>query len=147
VADFVAAGGRPRAATRPTQSQSAGVSLLPKAEATYHERHLVVARRWLEEVIRNDLDSARGRAPLALVLARQNDPQGALRGRRVNCLPCTRSGISPSTPINPVNRALDLRGSNPGSQGWFTRQGAHPDWVPPVGSLSLSSSSTQRHGY
>jgi predicted Zn-dependent protease len=74
------------AAARPAQagrSQSlqhtASGSLEAKADAAYHEGRLEDARRLLEQAIQHDPRSARAHALLGLILARQKDPQGALR--------------------------------------------------------------------
>jgi len=64
------------------QPASATGSLVAKAEAAYHAGSLDEARRWLEQAIRNDPRSARAHALLGLVLARQNDAQGALLNLR-----------------------------------------------------------------
>jgi tetratricopeptide (TPR) repeat protein len=69
----------PPVAARPAQSHAASGSLLAKADAAYHEGRLDDARRWLEQAIQSDPRSARAHALLGLVLARQNDAQGALR--------------------------------------------------------------------
>ena len=70
-------------ASRPLQQPaSASGSLVAKAEAAYHAGSLDDARRWLEQAIRNDPRSARAHALLGLVLARQNDAQGALLNLR-----------------------------------------------------------------
>ncbi len=80
----------PLAAARPAKGggsqsprQSAGDSLVAKADAAYHEGRLDDARRWLEQAIQDDPHSARAHALLGLILARQNDLQGGLRNLRL----------------------------------------------------------------
>jgi predicted Zn-dependent protease len=80
----------PSAAAGPAQvgeSQSAqhaaGDSLEAKGDAAYHEGRLDDARRLLEKAIQQDPHSARAHALLGLILARQNDAQGALRNLRL----------------------------------------------------------------
>ena len=70
------------AGSQPQLPASAGGSLLGKADAAYHAGRLDEARRWLEQAIQNDPRSARAHALLGLVLARQNDAQGALENLR-----------------------------------------------------------------
>jgi predicted Zn-dependent protease len=81
----------PLAAGRPAQcggsqsvQHSANDSLEAKADAAYHEGRLDDARRWLEQAIQDDPHSARAHALLGLILARQNDLQGALRNLRLS---------------------------------------------------------------
>ena len=64
------------------QPVSAGGSLLAKADAAYHSGRLDEARRWLEQALQNDPRSARAHSLLGLVLAGQNDAQGALQNMR-----------------------------------------------------------------
>jgi predicted Zn-dependent protease len=89
-------------AARPAQTHAAGGSLLAKADAAYHEGHFDDARRLLTDVIRNDPRSAPAHALLGLVLARQNDLQGALRNLR------QAREIDPNNPDYAYNFALLL---------------------------------------
>jgi len=66
----------------PQEPAGASGSPLAKADAAYHAGRLDEARRWLEQAIRNDPRSAPAHALLGLVLARQNDVQGALLNLR-----------------------------------------------------------------
>ena len=75
---LVAAGPAQSGGSKPLPESASG-SLAAKADAAYHEGRLDDARRWLEQAIQLDPRSARAHAILGLVLARQNDAQGALR--------------------------------------------------------------------
>jgi predicted Zn-dependent protease len=68
----------------PSQSSQlpAGASLEAQADAAYHQGHFDDARRWLEQALQLDPRSARAHAQLGLVLARQNDVEGAIRNLR-----------------------------------------------------------------
>jgi predicted Zn-dependent protease len=66
----------------PEEPAGASGSPLAKAEAAYHAGRLDEARGYLEQAIRDDPRSAAGHALLGLVLARQNDAQGALLNLR-----------------------------------------------------------------
>lgn len=79
----------PLAAAQPAQSgrnplpqNSSSGSLMAKADAAYREGRLDEARGWLEQAIQDDPHSAPAHALLGLILARQNDPQGALQNLR-----------------------------------------------------------------
>ena len=78
----LAAAGPARSGGSQSVQPSANGSLEAKADAAYHEGRLDDARRWLEQALQHDPHSARAHALLGLILARQNDPPGALRNLR-----------------------------------------------------------------
>lgn len=99
----------PLAAWRPAQDEgkqslqpSASGSLEAKADAAYHDGRFEDARQLLERAIQQDPHTAPARALLGLILARQNDPHGALQNLR------QAHGIDPENPTYAYDYAVLL---------------------------------------